>query len=558
MGLVPVFNCTVEVGGRVFAGEPAKSKKQAEKNAAMVAWSSIKQCCEGSSTSGKSDSISSSAVMSSALMPHQRDVRVQTHVGRSRIRMVNVREQSCLNRDSVASSPARERSDESRRFLFNQQQNSTSRDVSQSANSHKRSHLEGSLASFPSTERSYASQRFLFNQQPHSTGSDLARSGGGSTHQRSHSLSGIAFDSSILLPHETSGSSGGSGGGGYLGSPLPRQHQPRASRLSLQSSSDRIELRRPLVEEFQREGDSDWFNALMGTTSTTNLLSQQYQQQQHQQQSPNVLLPSRRAQSERFELKPSLFDELYQRDEEEWWFRGERLHPDRERVAQYEGGDKGKYVYGRKGSFDPVSHISDYTNEPATVVGSPYSRRWREANSSYIGYGSNAGQVGSSASHYSELSNVPTVYGAFSTTSQVGDSYSCFNVKATGTSFFSNGAFGDTFSGHCNPASCGHDTAETIPSSSSRWLHSSQWLNSPSSNTSSTVAHTLGLRTSSMPPPVRVRQTVAVCSAPPTRSMAFENDAVANMSSPSLHYTDCTSIDVEASTSDILKQLRLE
>ena len=43
-GHLPVFTCTVELAGRSFTGEPAKTKKQAEKNAAMVAWSSLKQC----------------------------------------------------------------------------------------------------------------------------------------------------------------------------------------------------------------------------------------------------------------------------------------------------------------------------------------------------------------------------------------------------------------------------------------------------------------------------------------------------------------------------------
>ncbi|KAL3650023.1 Double-stranded RNA-binding protein 2 [Castilleja foliolosa] len=38
----PVFSCTVELAGVLFTGEPAKNKKQAEKNAAMAAWLSLK------------------------------------------------------------------------------------------------------------------------------------------------------------------------------------------------------------------------------------------------------------------------------------------------------------------------------------------------------------------------------------------------------------------------------------------------------------------------------------------------------------------------------------
>ncbi|GAB2277550.1 hypothetical protein Dimus_012260 [Dionaea muscipula] len=40
---VPIFSCTVELAGMRFTGEQAKSKKQAEKNAAMAAWSALKQ-----------------------------------------------------------------------------------------------------------------------------------------------------------------------------------------------------------------------------------------------------------------------------------------------------------------------------------------------------------------------------------------------------------------------------------------------------------------------------------------------------------------------------------
>ncbi|CAA2970831.1 Hypothetical predicted protein [Olea europaea subsp. europaea] len=42
LGHLPIFTCTVELAGIIFTGEPAKNKKQAEKNAAMEAWSSLK------------------------------------------------------------------------------------------------------------------------------------------------------------------------------------------------------------------------------------------------------------------------------------------------------------------------------------------------------------------------------------------------------------------------------------------------------------------------------------------------------------------------------------
>ncbi|XP_021727525.1 double-stranded RNA-binding protein 3-like [Chenopodium quinoa] len=42
-GHVPVFTCTVELAGMSFTGESAKTKKQAEKNAAISAWSTLKR-----------------------------------------------------------------------------------------------------------------------------------------------------------------------------------------------------------------------------------------------------------------------------------------------------------------------------------------------------------------------------------------------------------------------------------------------------------------------------------------------------------------------------------
>jgi dsRNA-specific ribonuclease len=44
LGHLPVFTCTVELAGITFTGDPAKNKKQAEKNAASTAWASLKQC----------------------------------------------------------------------------------------------------------------------------------------------------------------------------------------------------------------------------------------------------------------------------------------------------------------------------------------------------------------------------------------------------------------------------------------------------------------------------------------------------------------------------------
>lgn len=57
-GHVPVFSCTVELAGMTFTGQPAKTKKQAQKNAAMAAWSSLKQMSQSGSSSSSSSTSS--------------------------------------------------------------------------------------------------------------------------------------------------------------------------------------------------------------------------------------------------------------------------------------------------------------------------------------------------------------------------------------------------------------------------------------------------------------------------------------------------------------------
>lgn len=49
-GHIPVFFCTVDIAKMSFTGEPAKTKKQAQKNAAMAAWSALKRLSLASSS----------------------------------------------------------------------------------------------------------------------------------------------------------------------------------------------------------------------------------------------------------------------------------------------------------------------------------------------------------------------------------------------------------------------------------------------------------------------------------------------------------------------------
>ncbi|XP_074320868.1 double-stranded RNA-binding protein 2-like [Silene latifolia] len=54
-GHVPVFSCTVELAGLAFTGELAKTKKQAQKNAAISAWYALKQMSQHDSSPSPPD-----------------------------------------------------------------------------------------------------------------------------------------------------------------------------------------------------------------------------------------------------------------------------------------------------------------------------------------------------------------------------------------------------------------------------------------------------------------------------------------------------------------------
>ncbi|KAK9919643.1 hypothetical protein M0R45_028229 [Rubus argutus] len=55
-GHVPVFSCTVELGGMNFIGDPARTKKQAQKNAAIAAWTALKRLAQHDSSSPSMES----------------------------------------------------------------------------------------------------------------------------------------------------------------------------------------------------------------------------------------------------------------------------------------------------------------------------------------------------------------------------------------------------------------------------------------------------------------------------------------------------------------------
>ncbi|KAI4350027.1 hypothetical protein L6164_010555 [Bauhinia variegata] len=60
-GHVPVFSCTVEIAEMSFTGDSARTKKQAQKNAAMAAWSSLRKLSQHCLSSPSSSSLPSEA-----------------------------------------------------------------------------------------------------------------------------------------------------------------------------------------------------------------------------------------------------------------------------------------------------------------------------------------------------------------------------------------------------------------------------------------------------------------------------------------------------------------
>nr|GMD28405.1 double-stranded RNA-binding protein 2 [Ipomoea batatas] len=90
LGHHPVFTGTVELAGITFTGEPAKNKKQAEKNAALAAWSSLKQLA-------KQDASSSSE-------PENTDEQEQIRIARALLNYRS-REKKEMSISSISSIP---------------------------------------------------------------------------------------------------------------------------------------------------------------------------------------------------------------------------------------------------------------------------------------------------------------------------------------------------------------------------------------------------------------------------------------------------------------------
>uniref|UniRef100_A0A1D1XHG6 Double-stranded RNA-binding protein 6 n=1 Tax=Anthurium amnicola TaxID=1678845 RepID=A0A1D1XHG6_9ARAE len=81
LGHLPVFTGTVELAGITFTGEPAKNKKQAEKNAAMAAWYSLKKLAQqtgSSSTDRESNDEQEQITIARALLNYRLKEKMAT------------------------------------------------------------------------------------------------------------------------------------------------------------------------------------------------------------------------------------------------------------------------------------------------------------------------------------------------------------------------------------------------------------------------------------------------------------------------------------------------
>ncbi|MBA0716357.1 hypothetical protein Golax_015193 [Gossypium laxum] len=88
-GHVPTFSCMVELGGMSFTGEPARTKKKAQKNAAMSAWSALRKLSRYGSSSSSPPSLESQG----------REEQVQTVIARFLSSLQPSESKQCLQYD---------------------------------------------------------------------------------------------------------------------------------------------------------------------------------------------------------------------------------------------------------------------------------------------------------------------------------------------------------------------------------------------------------------------------------------------------------------------------
>lgn len=581
---LPLFNCMVEVGGRSFVGEPAKTKKQAEKNAALAAWSALKHLTPTSHMPLLLESSEAEGRMNSSSQ-YSRDERSTLQISstqgsfasRTRVRSVNVRDRSQTSRDGKA--------------CAGQAYPVTLASTSTDALGHERYHstyASNLPSAAPLGEACYdGAQRYLYNQSsltgptwpqrdastetftyghagrafynpqatPGSYGGSSWRQAG--RHQRRHSLSGVE---SPMSSREAMAMSCASGGGNMLGRVTPHPQQIRG--LPYQSLSERFDLNRPsLLEELQLGDDEDGWSQKEAIPSSTHL------NRHHARRTPW------QSQSERFEFKNHLLpqvEEVHSRDEEEWlhgdsygssilvdrdkglqpthgykegWLRGETLMQSleeqknrgykegwlREEILKHSLEDRTGYKEGW-----PSNETVNHSLEEASCSIQNHNRTQSRSNKHTYKDGRLHRDTLTDALERERSHN------------SYGNTYKDLQ--------------GENMTNYAAPAMSNSSSTASPTSSpfSSLWSKSTQWWGShmPASPSSAAavLASTLGLRpASSMAPAVRVRQMVPVCSAPPPR----RTDVPALNRHPPTTDSPSLIVDSEANLQQMLNSLRL-
>lgn len=426
-GHLPVFQCIVEVAGRTFVGEAAKTKKQAEKNAAMAAWSAIKQLTsqtpllldyEGSEEHDKSNPNAlavyrrddrAAVVQNTSQIQSSQMFSTPNYGGRSRVRVVNVRDKNRLITD-----------------------------VSSAGQFHPGSSSSSSNHGDRNFEAGQSHGRYLYSQQSTASMGNTGSSLRPAVHQRRvmpvqqrRGLQSRSERFEFNQPLDERGLQSRSERFEYK-QPLDERGLPWQSRserfelkqpledraMSLRSRSERFELKRP-VEDYRLPllSRSDSFERkpqqqlpVEDLRSRLQSRSERFDLRQQQPVEERGFLQSRserfelkhplleeqglplQSRNERFEPKYQFLEELHQRDEDDW-LRGETFnHPSLERegaasaaAAPYSDGEENSYRSSPSSSSSPSmwsrsaqwwgSHFPAYTSSAAAAFANTFGLR---------------------------------------------------------------------------------------------------------------------------------------------------------------------------------------
>ncbi|KAH7352342.1 hypothetical protein KP509_19G040500 [Ceratopteris richardii] len=568
----------VEIGGKNFVGEPAKTKKQAEKNAAQAAWSALKHVSSTSQFPLLSESTDTDARSNTQTRTCARDEGAAlvssssqgplTH--RSRGRSVIIRERKHTNREVHPSSirqyyPAVHASTpvagidglgyDGYQTVYNSNQPSlpSSREGWNTAIqqfSCPQSSYAGSAWFGQSTNNDKLESRqhgwSLHHSQFSSTGFGGVRDIGNHRHRRRHSVSGME---SPTLAHEAMNASRASGGGSIIARVSPGPQQIRG--LPYQSLSERFELNRPmLLEELQlKDDEDDWVQRGSVASSTHRNCPRRKGWQ---------------SQSERFEYRnhflPQVEESLYG-DEEDWQeydsyintgFMDRGKGPEKSN-GHGEGWLRGEALLQNLEEQKNLGYQEGWLRE--TILKHNRSEKRPMFNDNWV----DSGTLNACTDERSHLNH----------TNIGSQSHNKAQIRAVGVPVGSvlekekhasnNEVLKDVKIGSSKHASFSSQVGSIASASSSPftslWAKSTQWWGSNRSSSSSSavtsaVASTFGLRpAASIAPAVRVRHAVPVCSAPPRCSEALSLNLSEDQSA-SLK-------DAEANVRQVFNSLRL-